>query len=293
MASETSGGGGNNEPASAPRPTIKKARRNEFTGPASAKSREVGVRYKNTEGLSPGAVRSIVGNVEGVPVPSYTVPTTPEPDDTRGNYEREALGATKTVSPRSSDVVAANMAGRSDITKEQLGDLVTRARVGQLPDVQIPGAGGMGLNVLNTIGKANASNLLRKIASDAPTIENLGDEPKYDVGIVENPDTGAIAGVTDTGLFGGRVYSGSPDYNPMTTGGLMSGGSNTTPAPPSAAPKKATPAPEEPTGGTVSTAVRATSKNRKRNLMGRDATTELAAKGLLSNVRADRILMRG
>ena len=89
-------------------------------------------------GLSPVAIRSIVGNVEGVSGPSYTVPTTPAPNDMLGNYEREALGATKTVKPQSSDIAAANMAGRSDITKDQIGDLINRAPVVQMPGVELP-----------------------------------------------------------------------------------------------------------------------------------------------------------
>ena len=130
-------------------------------------------------GLSPGAIRSIVGNVEGVSGPSYIVPTTPAPNDMLGNYEREALGATKTVKPRISDIVAANMAGRSDITKDQIGDLVTRARIGQMPDVELQVYGPAGLNALNIIGRFNTFRMLWKIASDTPTADNLGDGLTY------------------------------------------------------------------------------------------------------------------
>ena len=105
--------------------------------------------------LKPPCYYSIVGNVEDVFGPSYTVPTTPAPNDMLENYELEALGTTKTVSPQSRDIAAANMAGRSDITKDQIGDLVNRARVGQMPDVELPGYGGAGLKVLNFIGRVN------------------------------------------------------------------------------------------------------------------------------------------
>ena len=130
-------------------------------------------------GLSPGAIRSIVGNVEGVSGSPYTVPTTPAPNDMLGNYELEALGTTKTVKPRSSDIVAANMAGRSDISKDQIGDLVTRARIGQMPDVELQVYGPAGLNALNIIGRLNTFLMLLKIASDTPTADELGDDFKY------------------------------------------------------------------------------------------------------------------
>jgi hypothetical protein len=130
-------------------------------------------------GLSPGAVRSIVGNVEGVFGPSYTVPATPDPDDMLENYKLEALGATKTVRPRSSDIVAANMAGRSDISREQISDLVRRARVGHMPDVELMAYGPTGLSVINVIGRLNTFRMLKKIASDRPTAGRLRDDPKY------------------------------------------------------------------------------------------------------------------
>ena len=130
-------------------------------------------------GLSPGAIRSIVGNVGGVFGPSYTLPKTPDKDDMIGNYELEALRATKTVIPRSIDIVAANMAGRSDISREQISDLVMRARIGHMPDVELLAYGPVGLNVLNTIGRLNTFHILRKIASDTPIADKLGDTPKY------------------------------------------------------------------------------------------------------------------
>ena len=111
--------------------------------------------------------------------PSYTVPTTPAPNDMLGNYEREALGATKTVKPRSSDIVAANMAGRSDISREQISDLVRRARVGHMPDVELMAYGPVGLSVINVIGRLNTFRMLWKIASDTPTADELGDDLKY------------------------------------------------------------------------------------------------------------------
>lgn len=161
-------GGGSSSDQSRPLnpPRVRKAPRS--SGPASAKQREVGVSYKPSGGISPGAARAITG----------------------------------------SDVAAANIAGRSDITKEQLGDLQTRAKAGS---TGIPGTTGA---ALSAIGRASASRLLKSITGDTPTIAKLGDKPSYSVKPVTSK-TGAIVGVTEPGTFGGRVYSGRPDMNPM------------------------------------------------------------------------------
>jgi hypothetical protein len=129
------------------------------------------VSYKPSGGMSPGAARAITG----------------------------------------SDVAAANIAGRPDITKEQLGDLQTRATVGTRGLGKAGTVGG----VLNTIGTASAARLLDKIKSDTPTIGKLGDKPSYSVKPVTTK-TGSIVGVTEPGTFGGRVYSGRPDFDPIS-----------------------------------------------------------------------------
>ncbi len=258
MAGETSGGGGggkvtpprpktsvNRPPPPKPKPIqtdVKKA--------ASAKQAEVGVRYTPTgpkigreddyqraQGMSPLAVKAITG----------------------------------------SDEMAGKLSGRDDINKDNLGDLQTRAGAGQMADMRV-GVGGLSVaaNVLNTIGKKNARNIMQKIADGA--------DPVFD-------SSGRIMGATSENAMGGRVYSGRPEYNPMNTGGLMGGGSNTTPAPPESAPEA--PAPEDATGGTVSTAVGAAAKKKTKNLMGTDRARELMAKGLLSKTQSDRILMGG
>jgi len=151
-------------------PRVRKGAARDFIGPASAKQREVGVSYKPASGLSPGAARAITG----------------------------------------SDIAAANLAGRSDITKEQLGDLQTRATVGTRGLGKAGTVGG----VFNTIGRASAKRLLDKLKSDTPTIGKLGDKPSYSVKPVTSK-TGSIVGVTEPGTFGGRVYSGRPDMNPF------------------------------------------------------------------------------
>ena len=162
-------GGGSDQSQPLNPPKVRKAPKG--SGPAAAKQREVGVSYKPTSGISPGAVRAITG----------------------------------------SDKAAANIAGRSDITKEQLGNLQTRATVGT------PGLGRAGTigGILNTIGTASAARLMNKLSSDTPTIGKLGDKPSYSVDPVTDPRTGAIVGVTEPGTFGGRVYSGRPDMNPF------------------------------------------------------------------------------
>ena len=163
-------GGGTSENLNPPR--VRKAPAREVSGLASAKQREVGVSYKPSGGMSPGAARAITG----------------------------------------SDVAAANIAGRPDITKEQLGDLQTRATVGTRGLGKVGTVGG----ILNTIGTASAARLMDKIKSDTPTIAKLGDKPSYSVRPVTTK-TGSIVGVTEPGTFGGRVYSGRPDMSPMAS----------------------------------------------------------------------------
>ena len=80
-------------------------------------------------------------------------------------------GAVKAIT--GSDKAAANMAGRADISKEQLGDLQTRDKGGKS---SLPGAAGA---VLGGIGQASAARLLKSLTEDTPTIAKLGDKPVY------------------------------------------------------------------------------------------------------------------
>jgi len=209
-------------------PRVRKAPAREVSGPASAKQREVGVSYKPARGMSPGAARAITG----------------------------------------SDVAAANIAGRPDITKEQLGDLQTRATVGTRGLGKAGTVGG----ILNTIGTASAARLLDKIKSDTPTIAKLGDKPSYSVRPVTTK-TGSIVGVTEPGTFGGRVYSGRPDMSPMASKKQE----DDTPAP---APK---PKVEEPVEEVVQMGSdrRATTKNRR----GGGRRTSFGTRASLINLR--------
>lgn len=62
-------------------------------------------------------------------------------------------------------VAAAKLAGRTDVSREQLGDLATRTNIGQLPAgrVSVPGVGTAALNVLNVVGQRSAKTILDKI----------------------------------------------------------------------------------------------------------------------------------
>ena len=62
-------------------------------------------------------------------------------------------------------VAAAKLAGRTDVSREQLGDLATRTNIGQLPEgrVSVPGVGTAALNVLNVVGQRSAKTILDKI----------------------------------------------------------------------------------------------------------------------------------
>lgn len=240
---------------------------------AKAKRAEVGVKYETSGprvgnigdyrvgGISPNEVNATVG-ATGAP-PNAT------PEEVRA-YRGKAMG---------------NIAGRDDVTRDNLGDLASRVNTGDAGFGSIPS---VATSLLSMAGRANASNMLDKLVNDTPTIED--GKVKYGVDVVKG-DNDRIMGVVSDGAFGGRVYSGRSEYNPMNTGGLMGGGSNTTPAPPTSAPSA--PAPEDSTSGTVSTAVGASSKKKRKNLMGTDAARELRAKGLLSRTQSDRILMGG
>ena len=62
-------------------------------------------------------------------------------------------------------VASAKLAGRTDVSREQLGDLATRTNIGQLPAgrVSVPGVGTAALNVLNVVGQRSAKTILDKI----------------------------------------------------------------------------------------------------------------------------------
>lgn len=158
-----SGGGGTGDDLAPP--TVIKAPKEE--GPAAGKMQEVGVSYPTKPvasspktGLSPGAALAITG----------------------------------------SDEAAANLGGRTDINKEQLGDLQTRAA---------EGTKGIQGTILNTIGSASATRILEKLSQDTPTIGPDG-QLQYSVTPVFDPTTNAIIGVNEPGPFGGTVYSGRP-----------------------------------------------------------------------------------
>ena len=86
-------------------------------------------------------------------------------------------------------VASAKLAGRTDVSKEQLGDLATRTNIGQLPEgrVSIPGVGTAALNILNVIGKASAKTILDRIIE--------GDEP------ITNPSGRVVGARGESGTF--------------------------------------------------------------------------------------------
>lgn len=153
--------------------------------------------FKTERGPSPGDVKATFGAVEGI-------------DGTSRVSKRS--GETRDYS---ADVVAGNVAGRPGLNVANMGDLATRARVGQMPDkrVDLPKPfsslmpGGMYINILNTIGRGTAGNVMKKIASDTPT--TVEGKVTYGTNLVKD-DSDRIMGIIDKG---GR-YSGRHDYNP-------------------------------------------------------------------------------
>jgi hypothetical protein len=102
-----------------------------------------------------------------------------------------------------------------------MGQLATRARVGQLPagDVTIPGVGSAALNIANIAGKKAASNIMSTIASDAPTMKD--GKVTYDTKLVTDKGTGAATKFGDIqGYVKGGRYTGRGDYSPD----LLAGG---------------------------------------------------------------------
>ncbi len=113
------------------------------------------------------------------------------------------------------DVVAANVAGRPGLNVSNMGQLATRARVGQLPEgrVTIPGVGSAALNVANIAGKKMASNLMKTIAGDAPKIKD--GKVSYGTTVVTDSRTGSSTGYGDiVGVVEGGRYTGRSDFEP-------------------------------------------------------------------------------
>lgn len=168
-------------PPSSPVNAAKEARTGRVSTPADFSA---GVAKAKSRGPSPGDVMATFGAVDGM----------------------------------SRDVVAANVAGRPGLNVSNMGNLATRARVGQLPEgrVTIPGVGSAVLNVANIAGKKMASSLMKTIAGDAPTMKD--GKVSYGTTVVTDSGTGSatsygnIAGVVE----GGR-YTGRGDFDPDLT----------------------------------------------------------------------------
>jgi len=168
-------------PPSSPVNAAKEARTGRVSTPADFSA---GVAKAKSRGPSPGDVMATFGAVDGM----------------------------------NRDVVAANVAGRPGLNVSNMGNLATRARVGQLPEgrVTIPGVGSAALNVANIAGKKMASSLMKTIAGDAPTIKD--GKVSYGTTVVTDSGTGSatsygnIAGVVE----GGR-YTGRGDFDPDLT----------------------------------------------------------------------------
>lgn len=86
-------------------------------------------------------------------------------------------------------IAAAKLAGRTDVSREQLGDLATRTNIGQLPAgrASVPGVGSVALNVLNVIGQRSAKTILDRIIE--------GDEP------ITNPSGRVVGARGESGTF--------------------------------------------------------------------------------------------
>lgn len=168
-------------PPSSPVNAAKEARTGRVSTPADFSA---GVAKAKSRGPSPGDVMATFGAVDGM----------------------------------NRDVVAANVAGRPGLNVSNMGNLATRARVGQLPEgrVTIPGVGSAVLNVANIAGKKMASSLMKTIAGDAPTMKD--GKVSYGTTVVTDSGTGSatsygnIAGVVE----GGR-YTGRGDFDPDLT----------------------------------------------------------------------------
>jgi len=190
------------KPAAKP-PAKTGARLGDTGGAASEKMREVGVRYTPTS--TPDGGLAMKADIRK---------TGPSGDlaRIRGASPGDVLATVGTLPTVSADVAAANIAGRPGLNRDVLGDLATRARVGQLPpgEVQVPGVGTAALNILNIAGKKSAMTLLTALAKDEPTMKD--GKIEYGTEIVKD-ERGGVAGLVDKST--GR-YTGRPDLDPTT-----------------------------------------------------------------------------
>jgi hypothetical protein len=185
--SEPSGGGGENrvinyEAGRATKKKIEEAKRK--AAPVSAKSREVGVRYTPTLTAS-GGLRKEASVMRSSPSGELAPKLGMSPGDIK-----PIVGS---VGDMSADVVAGNIAGRTDVNAAMLSDLVRRARVGNVVS-PIPTPGGVGLGA---IGRIFAGRKLDALASDTPTADGYN-RPQYGTSIVTDA-RGGISEVVDSG----------------------------------------------------------------------------------------------
>lgn len=190
--------GGEDRPAPKPAPKTG-AKLGDTGGPASEKMREVGVSYTPTS--KPGGGLEMKADIKKT-APSGELARTlgPSPGD--------VLATVGDLPSVDRDTAAANIAGRPDLNRDVLGDLATRARVGQLPDTSVGS-----VNLLNAIGAKSAMNILTKIAKDEPVIKD--GKITYSTEIVKD-ERGGVAGIIEPGLVeGSKVYTGRPDLDPF------------------------------------------------------------------------------
>jgi hypothetical protein len=123
---------------------------------------------------------------------------------------------------------AAKLAGRTDVTKEQLGDLNRRRVIGQMPNTPslVTGA-------LNALGMVMAGRILDNLA-DQPFDPKTG---KATEGSITTNDAGAITGVSSTNSLGMTTFTGTDPVGDRTA--------DRNPDREDSAPSATRPAPEE------------------------------------------------
>lgn len=195
-SSDSSGGGGGEsrvidyEAGRATKRKIEEAKRK--MAPVSEKSREVGVRYTPTLTASGGLTKE-ASVMRAGPSGELAPKLGMSPGDIK-----PIVGS---VGDMSADVVAGNLAGRTDINSAMLSDLVRRARVGnQLSPIPTPS--GIGLSA---IGRLSASRKLEALASDTPTADGYN-RPQYGTSIV----TDARGGISDVVSSGSARSAAGP-----------------------------------------------------------------------------------
>jgi len=111
-------------------------------------------------------------------------------------------------------VASARLAGRTDISKEQLGDLAKRTNIGQLPAgrVSVPGVGSAALNVLNVIGQRSAKTILDRLIEGGDPIT---DSSSRVVGARGESGTFSVASPTAAATAEGQPQR--PDITPEVT----------------------------------------------------------------------------